>query len=79
MMHKDDVEAGVPSTTTIMMTAAMMTTTGGAAELPDGVWEKFKVLLERDKAKFGPLGVAASPPVGVKIGFGRGWGESECQ
>jgi hypothetical protein len=44
------------------MTAAMRMVTGGTAELPDGVWERSKALLERDEAEFGPSGVAASPP-----------------
>ena len=46
----------------------LMTTTGGNAELTDRIWEKFKAFLERDKVKFGPLGVAASPPLA------SGWG-----
>jgi hypothetical protein len=37
-------------------------TTVGAAELPDGVWEKFKALLKRDEAKIGPSGVWRPPP-----------------
>ena len=41
--------------------------------MPDGVGDKFKAPLERDEAEFGPSGVAASPPDGIRIG--RGWGE----
>jgi hypothetical protein len=75
-MRKEDVEAGVLSRTTMMTIAAMTTTTGGAAELPDEVWEKFKALLERDEAEFGPSGVAASPPLALgsgSAGDGESW------
>jgi hypothetical protein len=35
------------------------------AEIPNGVWDKFKALLERDKAEFASSTVAASPLLGT--------------
>ncbi len=57
-----------------MISAAMMTTTGGAAELPNGVWKKFKAILKRDKAEFVPLGVGASPLLALGLGLARDGG-----
>jgi hypothetical protein len=46
------------------------------AKIPDGVWYKFKALLERDEAEFAALRVAASPLLG--LGSARG-GKSKHQ
>ncbi len=59
----------------MMVTTTMMT--GGATKMPDGVRNEFKASLKRAEVGFGPLGVAASPPVG--IGIVQGWGGLECQ
>jgi hypothetical protein len=65
MMREDNVEAGAVLTKTTMTTTAMTTTTGSATEMPDGVRDEFKALLERDEAKFAPLGCRG-------VGGGRG-------
>ncbi len=72
MMREDNVEAGVVLTTTTMTTTAMTTTTGIAAEMPNGVRDELKALLERDEAGFAPLGGRGFPLVGIGIGLGRG-------
>jgi hypothetical protein len=47
---------------------------GGAAEMPVGVGDKFKAPLERAEAKFGSLGVTASPLTGSgSAGDGGSW------
>jgi hypothetical protein len=56
--------------TMMTMVAMTTTTTGGTAKMPNGVGDKFEAPLERDKAEFGPLGVAASPPLGIGISRG---------
>jgi hypothetical protein len=72
MMHEDNFEAGVVLTTTTMTTTTMTTTTGIAAEMPDGVRDKLKALLERDEAGVAPIGGRGVPLAGIGIGLGRG-------
>jgi hypothetical protein len=72
MMRKDNVEAGVVLTTSTTTATAMTTTTGIAAEMPDGVRDKLKALLERDKVGLSPLRGRGVPLVG--IGIGGQWG-----
>jgi hypothetical protein len=45
---------------------------GGAAEMSDGVGDKFEAPLERDEAEFGSSGVVASPPTGSGSAGGGG-------
>jgi hypothetical protein len=71
-MHEEDDKVGVPLTTTMMTLAATTTTTGGDAEMPDRVWDKFEALPKRNGAEFPPLGIAASPLVGMGLARGRG-------
>jgi hypothetical protein len=61
MMCEDNVEAGVVLTMTTMTTKAMTTPTGIAAEMPDGVRDELKALLQRDEAGFAPLGDRGPP------------------
>jgi hypothetical protein len=65
MMREDNVEAGAVLTTT-----TMTTTTGIAAEMPDGVRDELKALLQRDEVDLPPSEVVASP----LLGSGSAWG-----
>jgi hypothetical protein len=42
------------------------------AKIPDGGWDEFKALLERDKAEFASLRFAASPLLGLGLAGGEG-------